>query len=176
MLGLILWLLGAGSGFGGESTFTEYQVKALFLLNFTKYVDWPATAVADTNTHVTIGIYGDNQFGDNLQKAVAGRVVNGRSIVIRQIDNTNDLVKCQVLFLNCPEPKDAAKILALVKTSPVLTVGETDQFTGQGGIIRFLKKDGKVRLEINLPAAQLANLRISSKLLSVADNVIGATK
>jgi hypothetical protein len=172
---LLLLLLGVSRGFSDETPapFTEYQVKALFLLNFTKYVDWPTNTFAATNTPITIGVYGKNDFGDDLQTAVAGRCVNGRSIVIRQLDGTNDLAGCQILFISPSEENRQGEILALVKALPVLTVGETDQFLQQGGAIHFLKKESKVRLEINLEAARLANLKISSKLLNVADLVKG---
>lgn len=174
--GLMFLLAGAHLGFCGDAAFTEYQVKALFLMNFTKYVDWPDTAFAATNTPLTIGVYGENNFGDNLQKAVAGKKVGNRSIVIRQFDGTNDMAQCQILFISNSEEKNQGKILDQLKASPVLTVGETEQFTEQGGIINFVIKDGKVRLEINLQAAQQANLQISSKLLSVADVVKGKPK
>jgi hypothetical protein len=174
--GLMLLLAASHRGFCGDAAFTEYQVKALFLMNFTKYVDWPATAFAGTNAPITIGVYGENDFGDDLPKAVAGRNVNGRSIVIRQIDSTNDLVKCQVLFISRSENNNEGEILSRLKVSPVLTVGETELFTARGGAINFVMKDGKVRLEINLAAAQQANLQISSKLLSVADVVKGSPR
>jgi len=175
LLGLLVLLLGASRDFAGEATmpFTEYQVKALFLLNFTKYVAWPTNAFAGTNAPFTIGVYGENDFGDALQTAVAGRSVNGRRIAIRQLDGTNDPAGCQILFISHSAEKPAGEILDQVRTLPVLTVGETDQFLQQGGVIRFLKKESKIRLEINLEAARQANLKISSKLLNVADLVKG---
>lgn len=173
---LMFILAVAQRGFCGDAAFTEYQVKALFLMNFTKYVDWPDTAFAETNAPIIIGVYGVNNFGDDLPKAVAGRNANGRSIVIRQIDNTNDLAKCQVLFISRSEEKTQGEILNQLKSSPLLTVGETEQFTAQGGAISFVMKDGKVRLKINLSAARQANLQLSSKLLSVADVVKGKPK
>jgi len=172
---LLLLLLGVSRGFSDEApaVFTEYQVKALFLLNFTKYVAWPTNTFAGTNTPITIGVYGGNDFGGDLQTAVAGRCVNGHNIVIRQFDGTNDLAGCQILFVSRSAEKHQGEILELVQTLPVLTVGETDQFLSQGGMIHFLKKESKVRLEINLEAARQANLKISSKLLNVADLVKG---
>jgi hypothetical protein len=172
-LGVMFLLAGALLVFCGDAAFTEYQVKALFLMNFTKYVDWPVNAFAGTNTPVTIGIYGSNNFGDELQKAVAGRNVNGRSLVLRQIDSLEAAGQCQILFISNSEKKNLAAILARIKTLPVLSVGETEQFTDQGGVVNFVKKDGKIRLEINLLAANEAKLHISSKLLSVADVVKG---
>ena len=172
-LGVMFLLAGALLGFCGDAAFTEYQVKALFLMTFTKYVDWPATAFSGTNAPIIIGVYGENNFGDALPHAVAGRNVNGRSIVIRQIDNTNNLVTCQVLFISRSEKNHEGEILRQLKVSTVLTVGETESFTAQGGAINFLMIDSKVRLEINLAAVRQANLQVSSKLLSVADVVKG---
>ena len=175
LLGLAACLL-RSAGSGADLSLTEYQVKSLFLLNFTKYVDWPAGAFADTNAPVTIGVYGENRFGDDLRKAVAGKTAGGRGIALRQIEKTEDLGKCHILFISSSEKKRMAEILSQVKSLPVLTVGETDQFIDQGGIINFTMKENKVRLEINLQSAREANLQVSSKLLSVADSVKGRSK
>ena len=173
LLGLMVFLAGAGTGFCDEVQFTEYQVKALFLMNFTKYVDWPADAFAGTNTPMVIGVYGDNLFGEDLPKTVAGRKVANRDIVIRQIESTNDLAQCQIVFISNSEKKHLGEILDKLKALPVLTVGESEQFTKLGGMINFVKKDGTIHFEVNLAAAHLAQLRISSKLLTVADKVGG---
>ena len=160
---------------GGEVSMTEYQVKALFLLNFTKYVDWPPAAFAGTNVTIVIGLYGEDKFGDALTKAVEGKTVNGRRIIIQPIEKDGDLGKCQMLFISDSEKNHLGETLDKIKALPVLTVGETDQFMEQGGMINFVKKEGKIRLEINLDAARQAKLEISSKLLGVADVVKGKT-
>jgi hypothetical protein len=169
-LGLFLRVATVASG---EVSLTEYQVKALFLLNFAKYVDWPAASFAETNTPIVIGLCGEDKFGDALKKAVEGKSVSGRGIVIQPIEKDADLAKCHLLFISDSEKKRLADILAKTKAVPVLTVGESDQFLEQGGVINFVKKEGKIRLEINLDAARLARLEISSKLLGVADVVKG---
>jgi hypothetical protein len=176
-LGSLLAFLGvANPGRGAEPAFTEYQVKALFLLNFTRYVEWPAASFAETNTPIVIALYGEDKFGDELKKAVEGKLVSGRTIVIRPVEKDEDADKCHLLYLSISDKKRLGEILAKVKALPVLTVGQTDQFMEQGGMINFVKKEGRVRLEINLDAARLANLQISSKLLSVADVVKGKSK
>jgi len=166
-------LFRAANAAGAEPSMTEYQVKALFLLNFTKYVDWPATAFAETNSPIVIGLYGENKFGDALVKAVEGRTVSGRQIVIQPIEKNGDPGKCQILFIGDSEKNHLGEILDKIKALPVLTVGESDQFLEQGGMIHFVKKEGKIRLEISLEAARRAKLEISSKLLGVADVVKG---
>ncbi len=173
VLGLMSLLLGVNLGYGGESAYTEYQVKALFLLNFTRYVDWPPAAFAGTNTPITIGLYGEDKFGDALKQAVGGQTVGGRRIIVQPIEKGGDPGKCQLLFISASEKNRLGEILGQIKALPVLTVGETDQFLEQGGVINFVKKEGKIRLEINLDAARRAKLVISSKLLNVADVVKG---
>jgi hypothetical protein len=158
---------------GGEVTMSEYQVKALFLLNFTKYVDWPTTAFAGTNSPIVIGLYGENKFGDALTKVVADKTISGRQIIVQPIAKDGDFGKCQMLFISDSEKNHLGEILDKIKTLPVLTVGETDQFMERGGMINFVKKEGKIRLDINLAAARQSKLEISSKLLGVADVVKG---
>ena len=164
-------LFGLDQAARAEVTMTEYQVKALFLMNFTKYIDWPPVCFAGSNTPVIIGLYGENRLGDALKLAVEGKTINGRRIVIQPIEKDDDLGKCHILFIGDSEKDHVSEILDKVKALPVLTVGESDQFMEQGGVIHFVKKKGKIRLEINLDAARQAKLEISSKLLSVADVV-----
>jgi hypothetical protein len=178
-LGRVAWLLallGCLIGFtkqaGAQPSLSEYQVKALFLFNFAKYVDWPVEAFARPETPITIGLIGTGSCLESLQKIVEGKRVSNRAIVIQQLEKPEDIVKCQILFISSSEKKRVGEILRDVSDKPVLTVSEVDQFADQGGVIGFVKRDGKVRLEINLNAARQAKLEISSKLLSVADNVI----
>jgi hypothetical protein len=156
-------------------TLSEYQVKALFLVNFAKYVDWPARAFSDDSAPIVIGLVGQDSFGDNFKKAIAGRTVNDRQMVVKHADSEQEYKRCHILFISASEKERLPEILNAVKDSAILTVGETERFIAQEGMINFTKKENKVRLEINLGAAQRANLKISSKLLSVADVVTGRT-
>jgi hypothetical protein len=158
---------------GDAPSLTEYQVKALFLLNFTKYVEWPAETFESADSAFKIGVVGEDRFGEDLKKAMTGKMVNGRAITVQQLGKEVDGSKFQILFISASEKNRLREILDKVKTTPVLTVGETEQFTQSGGVINFTKKDGKVRLEINLDAAHGAKLQLSSKLLGVADVVRG---
>ena len=175
-MGLCGLLAGSNRAFGGEASLTEYQVKSLFLLNFAKYVDWPSDAFAVPAAPIVIGVVGEGKFGGELAKAVEGKNVDGRPVLVRQMQTPEDLGKCHILFIGSSEKTGLVEILVRLKTRPVLTVGETDHFMEQGGMINFVKKDGKIRLEINLDAARQANLQISSKLLNVADVVKGKLK
>jgi YfiR/HmsC-like len=178
----ILWvvlsvvLAGPLRSYAAETLLTEYQVKSLFLMNFIKYVDWPPGSFAADDTPIIIGLYGEDKFGDALKNTVEGRIISGRRITIQPVQSENDSGKCHILFVSDSEKNRLDEILAPVKTLPVLTVGETDRFMEQGGVINFVKKEGKIRLEINLTAALEAKLEISSKLLRVADVVKGKLK
>jgi YfiR/HmsC-like len=171
---LIGALLGATRGVCGDSpALTESQVKGLFLFNFAKYTYWPAEVFPDTNSMITIGVLGDAQLSSDLAKIVAGKTVNGRKIVAVPMDLESNFKVCQILFIGDSHKKFQAEILAKVKGQPVLTVGESEDFNDRGGVIQFTKREGKVRLEVNLDAARAARLAISAKLLSVADKVKG---
>jgi len=171
-----VFLLGAELVIRAEVSMPEYQLKALFIFNFTKYVDWPPTAFATTNSPIIIGLYGEDKFGDALKQAVEGKVVAGRQIIIQRIEKDGEPGKCSLLFISDSERKNLGEILAKAKALPVLTVGESEQFLEQGGVINFVMKASKIRLDINLAAARQARLQISSKLLSVADVVKGRAK
>jgi len=150
----------------------EYSVKAAFLYNFPKFVEWPADASGEDSSFL-LGVLGDDPFGESLDQIVGGKTVNGRRIVVRRLKWGEDLRQCQMLFISSSEQRRLPQIFARLKGASVLTVGETDQFVNQGGIIRLVIADGKVRFDINAGAAKQARLRLSSKLLSLARAVIG---
>jgi hypothetical protein len=173
LIALASLLLAVSNVRSAEASLSEYQVKALFLVNFAKYVDWPVTAFGDASAPIVIGIAGESSIGAHLEKAIEGKTVNGRPIRALKVERDEDFAKCQILFVSAAEKKHLGEILNKVKELPVLTVGETEQFIGQGGVINFTKKESKVRLQIDLDAAHRAKLQLSSKLLSVADSVTG---
>jgi hypothetical protein len=157
----------------GTPAASEAQVKAVFLFNFAKYVEWPAAAFAGTNAPFTIGVVGEDRFEDNLRHAVANKTINGRRFVIKHFAADEPLSGCQILFISDSEAPRMGELLNKVNALPILTVGEDEQFAQKNGIISFVLKEGKVRLEINLTSAGKTGLTISSKLLAVADVVKG---
>jgi hypothetical protein len=146
----------------------EYRVKAFFLYNFARYVDWPAESFKGPGDPIAICILGENPFGRALDQATTGKVVEGRPFVVRQIADIERPCHCQILFVNSSDRKRFRTIAAILKGSAVLTVGETPGFAADGGVVNFTLEDGKVRFEINVEAAGREGLRISSKLLSLA--------
>jgi YfiR/HmsC-like len=148
---------------------TEYQVKAAFLLNFTKFVQWPVTAFSDEHSPLTICILGDDPFGNTLNDTVKGEAVNGHELSIQRIRRAPDPKSCQVLFVARPE-KEVPKILSDLGPG-ILTVGEGEKFLRDGGIVAFVIQDRRVRFDISQTAASRARLTLSSRLMNVARSV-----
>jgi hypothetical protein len=148
----------------------EYQVKAAYLLNFTRFVDWPQGAFGQ-GAPFTICVAGRNPFGPALEATLEGETAAGRGLASRVVRDT--AADCHALFV--PRGVAAAPYLRSVRAAPVLTVGETEEFLMQGGMIRFVMDNGRIRFEINQDAATRAQLRISSRLLQLARNA-GATR
>jgi YfiR/HmsC-like len=146
----------------------EYQVKAIFLYNFAQFVTWPVAAFPERHTPITIGILGDDPFGPFLEEAVRGEVIEGRSLTVKHFTRVEEVIDSHILFISKSERGRVGQILAAVRGKSILTVGETEAFARQGGIINFITTDHKVRYEINVDAAKRADLDISSKLLRLA--------
>jgi hypothetical protein len=161
-------VVGAACILGLRGQIDEYQVKAFFLYNFARYVEWPPESFKAANDPIVICILGTNPFGSALDRAVAGKVVEGRPFIVRRISDIQPGGNCHMLFVNSTERKRFRGMAANLKGSGVLTVGETPGFTADGGVINFKLVDGKVRFEIDVEAAGRERLHISSKLLSLA--------
>jgi len=147
---------------------SEYELKAAFLFNFAKFVEWPPDAFANTNAPIIIGVLGENVFGNSLEKIINDRKVNNRSFQFRNFDSPTEATNCQILFISASKKNDFAKIVAALHNASVLTVSETDGFLKAGGMINFLFEGNNVRFQISDEAAKKARLKISSKLLSLA--------
>jgi hypothetical protein len=149
---------------------SEYQVKAAFLLNFTKFVEWPPEVFAATDSPFTICLMGKDPFARILDDMVAGEAVNGRRVAVRRMSESPSPRGCQVVFIGSQE-KESARILGGLGRG-VLTVGEGEGFIRAGGIIAFVVQDRRVRFDIAQSAAEGAALKLSSQLLAVARSVI----
>jgi hypothetical protein len=173
LLGLAVLGWASDCGFSEDLAPTKYQVESVFLLNFAKYVDWPASAFTNDTVPMTIGVIGAGPLGDDLKRTIAGKDVNGRPFVLKYLAADAELRGCQILFISHSEASRVGGILDKAGALPILTVGEDEEFEQDGGIINFVLKNGKVRIEISLSAAKKAGLTISSRLLAVADVVRG---
>jgi hypothetical protein len=146
----------------------EYQIKAAFLYNFAKFVEWPASAHQDAASPLIIGVFGKNPFGSELEKAVKDRKINGREILVKAIETADAARTVHLLFAGAGEDARLDSLREALKGSCVLMVGESDAFARQGGIIRFSLDADKVRFEINMDAAEQAGLKISAQLQKLA--------
>ena len=150
---------------------TEYQVKAAFIYNFAKFVEWPAEAFADRNAPLRVCVLGENPLGEELVRVVNGKKVQGRDLAVSGVSEPHAARSCHVLFVSASERGRTGQILETLRGASVLTVGESADFMRHGGIIRFVLEEGKVRFEVNLNASEKARVKISSKLLTLARTV-----
>ena len=146
---------------------SEYQVKAAFLYNFVKFIDWPATPAAQDGP-IELCVLGKDPFGGAIERVIEGKTVNGRPLVIRHIGDAVTARSCHVLFVSASETARAGEIVKAVHSWSILTVSDIDRFAERGGIITFLMEGQRVRFRINPKMAAAAGLQISSKLLQLA--------
>jgi hypothetical protein len=159
-----------------QDALSEYQVKAAYLFNFLKFVEWPEESFADPLAPIVIGVVGEDPFGNALPQVVVGKTVQGRDLVIRIYRPGEDLRGAHILFISASERKRLPMILSSLHGSSVLTVADTAGFLDAGGMIQFLNENGRVRFAINVDATGRAKLKMSSKLLSLAKVVGGNGK
>jgi len=146
----------------------EYRIKAAFLYNFTLYTEWPTTAFERPDSPIVLAVAGEDPFGKELDAAVRGKTVRGRSIEVRRYDTAAEVATCHLLYLSSAEAKHLPQILKRFPDTKPLTVSETEDFCRAGGVIRFFVDNNKVRFEVNTDAAVRSRLKISSKLLHLA--------
>lgn len=152
----------------------EYQVKAAFLYNFAKFIQWPDSAFADEHTPLCIGTIGHDPFGEALDD-IAAKTVQARPVEIRRFEDIQDIDFCHILFINLSEQEQLAPLLARLKGRSILTVSEIEHFAQAGGMVNFVVQGQKIRLEINPLSAEQAGLKISSKLLQLATIITSAS-
>jgi hypothetical protein len=155
-------------GESGAQSAKEYQVKAVFLYKFAEFVEWPKEAFPDATAPLIIGVLGRNPFGPSLDEAVANETVNGRPLVVQRYRRSEEITTCHILFISESEAPRLEEIFAELKGRSILTVGDVDGFALRGGMVRLAAENGKTQMRINLQAAKISRLTISSKLLRAA--------
>ena len=168
-------LLGAvllGASLAQQPVSTEYQVKAAYLFNFAKFVEWPANTFSNANAPLEICVIGLNPFGRGLEDSIAGKTVSGRHIEISHKSDAVSARSCQIVFISVSDKGQISQLLQQLNGASVLTVGNTSGFTNDGGMINFVLEGDRVRFEANLEAAEHAHLKISARLLGVAKSVV----
>ena len=150
----------------------EYRVKALFLYNFTQFVEWPVESFRDPSDAFSICVVAPSPFeAGELDRAIKGKRIDSHPLAVRLIRDANQTSGCHIVFISAASIKKGKGAMSDPKLTGLLTVGEAPGFALAGGVINFLVKDGRVRLEINLGSAERAKLRVSAKLLKLAEIV-----
>jgi len=151
---------------------SENEIKVVYLYNFIKFIKWPQEP---TTNNITICLYGENTFGDAIEKLNTLKARNRPLVVVypdSDKDSIGEDINCSVVFIGPSEDKIADDLLTKIDSNPVLTVSDIDSFTDKGGIIGFIKLGNVVKFDINLKQARSSNIQISSKLLELANHVI----
>jgi hypothetical protein len=170
---MLCWLALAGAAapavaqsvMGGQR---EYNVKAVSLYAFGRYVTWPDSAFASNTAPFVIGVLGGNPFGEALEQIAAKKQLNGRAIEVRQIAAPAEALACQIVFVTrVISPEAEKQLLDLARGRPVLLVGESPGFNDRGGIINFYVSGANVRFELNPERGAMSQLSLNAKLLSL---------
>lgn len=166
---------GLWAGHAASQSATEYDVKAAFLYNFTRFVEWPPDAITRSEAFV-IGILGRDPFGDALDAAVRGKKAFQKEFAIRRFATGREALGSHILFISASEEPRLPLVLRELEGASILTIGETDGFARRGGMIEFRIESNRVRFDINVVAAERAKLKLSSQLLKLARVVTGGPR
>jgi len=151
---------------------TESQVKAAYLYNFAKFIAWPERSFGKADAPIKICVLEDTSFETTLREIVYSHTVDGHPVEVVHVTAVADAHRCHILFIPSLQDKQARALIEAIGNSGIVTVGETQGFLEEGGMIRFTLQEGKVKFQVNLRAAVQSGLRISARLLSVATRVI----
>ena len=154
----------------GAQPSLEYNVKAAFLLNFARFIEWPPSAFPDSRAPIQVCVFGTSPFGDALEKTVQGETASGRPIAAREVANTAEAADCHLVFI--PESVEQRAGALLHQTgSHAVTVGESRRFLEHGGAVNLVVEDGRVRFNVNLGPVEQRGVRISARMLQLASRV-----
>jgi hypothetical protein len=171
ILGITAWwlfLIATPKAFSQKEEGAGYPVKLAFLYNFTKFVEWPPESYRAPNAPLLICVVGHDPFSQVLEDELRTRNVGGHPVEVRTLKPNDKLSQCQIVFVPATEKQRAERIVSGLKGSSALTVGETDGFAVQGGMINLTVEANQVHFEVNRLAAERAGLKISSRLLNIA--------
>ena len=169
-----LMVTAGAAGHDGRREAIEYPIRAAYLYQFARFVEWP-DETAGRERDLVIGVLGDTALGDALDRVVAGKKVRGHGLAVRRLESAPGDGVCDIVFIGGGDDARVAAALEKLRGVPVLTVGDRDGFVQRGGMIGFVVEDGRVRFDVNLHAARQAGLRVSAQLLGVARSVDDAS-
>ena len=173
LVALVAFLTGSQAGAADNVSEREYQIKAAFLYNFTKFASWPTDTFADEQSPFNFCIIGHDPFGSAIDISTQNKFVKGRPIIIRRVQRIGDVDTCHLLFVSSSENGRLLEIIEFVSDLPILTVADGGDFAQRGGSINLVNVSNKIRFEINPNAASRAGLRLSAQLLRLA-RIVGS--
>jgi hypothetical protein len=147
---------------------SEDAIESAMLYNFTRFIEWPEGTLGQSGSSVVVGVLEDDRVAPLLAAALRDKTIHGHPVVVRRLGSAMEAKSCAVLFVGTWDRKKIARIVQAVGRSPVLTVGEREQFSRLGGVVAFIRDGSRIQFEINLDAANRAGLQVSSKLLRLA--------
>jgi len=162
------FLIGLGALCLGQASADEYRVKAAYVYNFAKFVEWPSDTSTAVGEPLTIAVLGQDPFGSILDQTVADKTVRGRRLLIRRAATIQEALQCQIVFIPPSEEYRLGDVIRAAEGKSVLTIGESSQFARRGGIIGLRIEENKIRFDVNVQAAERARLVLSSQLLKLA--------
>jgi hypothetical protein len=153
------------------SELDEYKLKAAFIYNFAKFVEWPPSCFSGAQSPIRLCVLGVDPFEGEIKSLEAKRI-GERALVVRYAEKVEEIQECHIVFIGISEKDRIDSVLNALKGSPVLTISDIDGFANLGGMIGLINAQDKVRFEVNLGAARLAKIEVSSKLLKLANRVL----
>jgi len=149
----------------------ECEIKAAFIYNFTKFVEWPVGGLADHRAPFVIGVLGDSGCDAALERLASDHQINGHPIEVHKVASAQEVRSVQILYVSRTQEQQFAALASAITVAPVLTVGESATFVSAGGMVNFVQQDNKLRFEINVHSATQAGLRVSAQVLKLATSV-----
>ena len=149
----------------------EYRVKAVFLFNFSRFVEWPESAFAAPGAPFVVGVFGHDPFGGELDAVMRGETVDGRPLEVRRVASLAEAEQCQILFIHRSEEDKLDEVVNALSRQSTLTVSDVAGSAQRGIMVRLVSVEGRIRLRIDLDSARAAQLTISSGLLRSAEIV-----
>jgi hypothetical protein len=169
----VAMVLGLGwSSYTAAQTVSEYEVKAAYIYNLAKFVEWPARSFRNASAPMRFCVLQDRFFEVELDGIVRGKSIAGRPIEVVLVRDADQSRNCQILFIHSAQNREIRYIAEVLREAGVLTIGESEGFLEEGGMINFVLQDRRIQLEVNHRAANESGLYVSSRLLKVARRVI----
>ncbi|QDQ25003.1 YfiR family protein [Chitinimonas arctica] len=170
LLAVLAWLFASLTASWADSEI-EYQVKAAYLYKFTSYVEWPESVFSQADSALTIGVLDADVLAEELGKLLVGRTVNNRHIVLKRLKPGAPLTGVQILFIGRHEADRLKALLESLQAQPILVVTESAGALNLGSVINFVQVDNRIRFEISRGMAEKNSLKLSARLLAVAQQI-----